>query len=121
MERTTSQKEFILNYLKNTKVHPTAETVYLEAKKNLPRISKSTVYRILNKLTEKKQIQEILGGITRYDGNISNHAHFICQKCGQVSDIFEKYEELNNKKIKNNNIKGYQVYFYGDCFYCKKL
>src|SRR3989339_577112 len=58
-ERMTSQKEIVLDYVKNTKCHPSAQKVYTETKRLLPRISKATVYRILNNFKDKGEIQEI--------------------------------------------------------------
>jgi len=120
MERITSQKEIILNYLKNVKTHPSAEDVYSSVKKDLPRISKSTVYRILKNLAEKGEIQELKGDISHYDGDISFHSHFFCEKCQKIFDIFEKYEDFKNKKLDIGKIKKYQIYFYGYCKNCKK-
>lgn len=118
MERKTSQKKTILNYLKSVKTHPSAKTVYLNLKKELPRISKSTVYRILNNFKKKGEIQEILGDVTRYDGDTSPHSHFFCNECGTLFDIFEDYKILTERKIIIGEIKNYQVYFYGTCYNC---
>jgi Fe2+ or Zn2+ uptake regulation protein len=133
MERTTSQKEIILEHLKSVETHPSAETVYLSVKKKLPRISKGTVYRILKGLKEKGEIQEIPGEISRYDGKTSSHAHFFCEKCQKIFDVFEKYIILKDKKlnpirfalqlsngVKVGKIKNYQIYFYGCCKNCQK-
>lgn len=127
MERITNQKKIILDYLKNTKTHPSAETVYSEIKKNLPQISQGTVYRILNDFKEKGVIQEIPLGISHYDGDVFSRAHFICQKCGKIFDIFDVCREcrfikrkLRRKKGKIGEINNYQMYFYGLCKKCQK-
>ena len=120
MERITSQKEIILDYLKSVETHPSAEAVYSVAKKRLPRISRGTVYRILKSLKEKGAIQEIPGEISRYDGNTSPHIHFFCEKCRKIFDVFEKCGIVKNKKLKVGKIKNYQIYFYGNCKKCSK-
>jgi Fe2+ or Zn2+ uptake regulation protein len=123
MERETSQKKIILDYLKGVCTHPSAESVYLAVKKKLPKISRATVYRILNNLKEKKEIQEIPAEVSRFDGDISSHAHFICQNCGCIFDIFDVCREcsvLKRKKTKVGEIKKYQITFYGNCTKCKK-
>ena len=56
MEKITSQKQIISDYLKNTTSHPSAENVYSEVRKKLPRISMGTVYRILTSLKEKGEV-----------------------------------------------------------------
>lgn len=120
MERLTSQKAIILDYLKSVRTHPSAEEVYLNVRKKLPRISLGTVYRNLNLLKKKGQLQEILAAAIHYDGNISPHAHFICQDCQTIYDIFDQCHLLKTKKTKVGEIKQYQIYLYGQCKKCSK-
>lgn len=124
LERETSQKTIITDYLKSVKTHPSADKVYSEVKKKLPHISKGTVYRILSNLKEKNEIQAILyKGIVFYDGDTSDHAHFICQECQKIFDVFELCKGcgvIKNKKLKAGDIKNYKIYFYGICKCCKK-
>ncbi len=117
-ERITSQKKIILGYLKSAKTHPSAEIVFKEVRKKLPRISLGTIYRILKNLKEKGEILEIPSDISRYDGNISAHSHFFCQSCGKIFDVFDKAPILKVGKLKVGKIKSYQVYFYGKCKNC---
>jgi len=121
-ERLTSQKKIIFNYLKDEKSHPTAEKVYAEVKKQLPQISQGTVYRILNNFKEKEEAQEInVNGVAHFDGDVSLHSHFICEKCKKVYDVFDvcsKCSILKNKKLKVGKINSYKIYFYGKCNKC---
>jgi len=121
MERLTNQKKIIFDYLKKVKCHPSAETVYAEVKKKLPQISFGTVYRILDGFKRNGTILEIPCSCkSHYDGNISPHAHFICQKCKKIFDILKlcgNCNVLRNKRVKIGKINHYQIYFYG---YCKK-
>ena len=122
-ERFTSQKKVILEYLKSVKTHPSAEAVFKKVRKKLPRISLGTVYRILKNLKEKEEIQEIPTPISRYDGDISSHAHFICQKCNKIFDIFDACKECKiakRKRIKLGKIRGYNLNFYGICKNCQR-
>ncbi len=123
-ERMTSQKEIILDYIRNTKSHPSAKKVYNETKRALPRISRATIYRILNNLKEKGEVQEIsTKDITFFDGDLSDHSHFICQGCGTVFDIFDECSKcsiIKNKKLKVGKINSYRIYFYGICKKCKR-
>jgi len=122
-ERLTNQKKIILDYLHSVKIHPSAEKVFKEVRKKLPRISQATVYRILNNLQEKKEVQVISAkGISRFDGNVSSHAHFVCQKCDKVYDICDVCKEcsiLRKKKTKVGKINSYKVCFHGICKCCK--
>lgn len=123
-ERATSQKKIILDYIRNTKSHPSAQKVYTDVKRVLPGISQGTVYRILNNLKKKNEIQEIsTKDITFFDGDLSDHSHFICQSCGTVYDVFNecaKCEIIKNRKTKVGKINSYRIYFYGICKNCKR-
>lgn len=117
MKRTTIQKQVILNYLKTTKNHPSAQMIFQEAKKKIPCLSISTVYRILDDLIKSGQIQQLPGEIRRFDGNLCPHAHFFCEKCKKIFDV--KFNFSQNK-LKVGKIKKYQIYLYGICQECLK-
>jgi len=118
-ERITSQKKIIFDYLKSVSTHPSARQVYSVVKKKLPQISLATVYRILENLEEKGEIQKILYKEIHYDGCLLGHAHFICEKCEHIFDIWEKIiiPQINAAKV--GKIKKYQVCFYGICKKCQ--
>ena len=123
-ERMTAQKSFIYNYLKSVKTHPSAEVVYKEVRKKLPNISQGTVYRVLNNFKEKGEIISIDTKDTiHFDADISDHAHFICEECGNVFDVIAECSKcgvLKNKKTKVGKINHYKINFYGICGACKK-
>jgi len=119
MERNTSQKQIIKEYLSSVKTHPSAEEVYLAVQKKLPTISKATVYRILKSFKEKGIIKEIVSDVSHFDGDITPHAHFICNKCKKVFDVFESNSQVKYKKnIKDGKIDSCQICFYGLCNKC---
>ena len=118
----TAQKSFIFGYLKSVKSHPTAESVYKEVRKRLPNISQGTVYRVLNNFKNKGDVQTIeTKENIHFDGDTSDHAHFICEKCGNVYDVIDECSTcgiLKNKKTKVGKILKYKVNFYGICTKC---
>ncbi|EKE21982.1 MAG: hypothetical protein ACD_7C00086G0034 [uncultured bacterium] len=121
-ERLTNQKQFILDYLQDTTTHPTAEEIYLNVKKYLPRISLGTIYRNLENFVATEKILEINGATKRFDGDMSDHQHFICNSCGKVYDIFCKIPQIKNFQShihKIGKIEKYQILFYGTCKECK--
>ncbi len=89
--RNTRQRAVILDILRKTETsHPTAETIYREARKVLPNISLGTVYRNLNFLMEQGHVREIRSGnaaSSRFEGERPPHAHFHCTRCQTVHDI----------------------------------
>lgn len=121
--RLTNQKKIILDYLMSVKCHPTAEDVYGAVKKQLPRISPGTVYRILKELDEKHQAQTILSKkATHFDGDTSPHTHFVCQQCDRVYDIMDECHNcgiLDKKRTGIGKINNYKIIFYGVCNKCK--
>ena len=121
-ERMTAQKSFVFDYLKGVKTHPTAETVYKEVRKKLPSISQGTVYRVLNNFKEKGEIQAIdTKDNIHFDADISDHAHFICEECGKVFDVYDECSHcgiLKNRKTKVGKINSYKINFYGKCKKC---
>ena len=88
--RNTRQRTAILEILKATCAHPTAEAIYLEARKALPHISLGTVYRNLNVLRDQGLALEIRPAgesSSRFDGNCLPHAHFYCTECRTMIDL----------------------------------
>jgi len=116
----TNQKRIILEYLRETKEHPTAEMVFERVKEKLPQISLGTVYRILNEFKKDGKILEIPEKVSRFDGNTMPHAHFICEKCQKIYDVFDDFEILKNKKLKVGKINSVKIFFYGICKECSK-
>ncbi|MCX6720475.1 MAG: transcriptional repressor [Candidatus Staskawiczbacteria bacterium] len=121
-ERATAQKSFIFDYLRSVKCHPTAEKVYEEVRKKLPTISQGTVYRVLNNFKDKGQVLAIdTKENVHFDADISDHAHFICEECGNVYDVYDECSKcgiLKNRKTKVGKINKYQIKFYGTCTKC---
>lgn len=84
------QREVILNALRATCSHPTAEELYSAIKPENPGISLATVYRDLNQLAAHGMILRIhaKAGPDRFDGNTCEHYHAVCSECGRTVDIY---------------------------------
>lgn len=104
--------------------HPTAEWVYRQARRRLPRISLGTVYRNLKQLAELELIREIHTGghPARFDGNTGRHYHIRCLGCGRVNDlpmsVDTRLEEEAGRAM-NYQILGHQVEIHGLCPLCR--
>ena len=118
------QRESIKENLMNRYDHPTAETVYLDVKKDYPNISLGTVYRNLSLLSEIGEIQKISSsnGPDRFDGNPKPHFHFFCRKCGQVTDIPCKYPIDFQSQLHDfgGMVAEESIQFFGICETCLK-
>ncbi|MGN1295877.1 MAG: Fur family transcriptional regulator [Bacilli bacterium] len=123
-ERTTKQKEFIKEYLKNSYIHPTAFDVLKSAKENNINIGLTSIYRILNKMVEKQEAFSIItkDNIVHYDINRGDHYHFICTSCHNIIDLdydIEVFMQLE-KRYKINFSSIQDVHIYGLCPDCEK-
>ncbi|TCP54698.1 Fur family peroxide stress response transcriptional regulator [Tumebacillus sp. BK434] len=121
--RLTPQRQIILQYLKETEEHPTAEQVYHKIGEQFPGISLATVYNTLNMLKELGVIRELSYGdvSSRYDGNDSEHAHLVCEHCAQVLDIASPPEEAvltKNVQQAGFTVSSYRLEYYGTCASC---
>jgi len=121
----TYQREIILEELKRVKCHPTADQLYEMVRTRLPRISLATVYRNLEVMSDAGIIKklEYAGKQKRFDGNIENHHHIRCVKCGKIDDVAVKTVTEGNQHILD--AAGYtdirqRLDFYGLCPECKR-
>jgi Fur family peroxide stress response transcriptional regulator len=85
----TKQREVVLQVIRDSEKHLTANEVFDEAKDLLPTISFATVYNSLRYLKEAGHITEIQfgSGANRFDRMTSRHDHAICVKCGKLVDM----------------------------------
>lgn len=88
----SKQRNLILEIVKSTHTHPSAEWVYEQARMVMPSIGIATVYRNLNVLAEMGEIRRISGldNADRFDGNTGSHYHLKCRRCGRLLDLEER-------------------------------
>jgi Fur family ferric uptake transcriptional regulator len=120
----TRQRRIILEELEKVNSHPTADEVYGMARRRLPRISLGTVYRNLEILSECGMIQKLeLGGTQkRFEGNVRNHYHVRCIRCGCMKDApMEPLTSIENaiRRVSDYEIIGTRLEFIGVCPQCK--
>ena len=118
--KLTYQRIKILDYIKNRKKHPTFEMIYNDLVKEIPTISKTTIYNTLDVFIEKGLIipVSIPGKDVRFDGNPSWHHHFICERCGRIIDLDIRCEYLEKGEVEGHRIKEFYGYFKGICRDC---
>lgn len=124
MRKFSKQREMILQYLLEQRNHPTAERIYSELKTQIPSLSLATVYRNLNLLCDLGKVQKLDTGESedRYDANVDDHAHFICETCRNVTDIFDEQEIRRSVRSvlgEEYQIKYHKLYVYGVCPCCQ--
>lgn len=104
----TRQREVVLQVIRNSNEHLTANEVFAGAKERLPSISFATVYNSLRYLKEAGHIAEIQfgSGASRFDRITSRHDHAICTKCGKLVDIkLEQPVELVKMAARRSKFK----------------
>jgi Fe2+ or Zn2+ uptake regulation protein len=85
----TRQRAAILQVIRESGEHLTANGVFENARQILPGISFATVYNSLRYLKEAGHIAEISfgNGASRFDSITSRHDHAICTNCGKLVDM----------------------------------
>lgn len=123
--RYSKQRECILEVLRSTTSHPTANWIYDNVRERIPNISLGTVYRNLSVLCDDNMVMklDVGDGTERYDANSKPHYHLYCKECGCVCDLYAEYESaLDERVAKRNNCKidFHNLLFSGVCEDCNK-
>lgn len=124
INRQSKHRDRILELLRSTNSHPTADWIYEKLKKEYPQLSLGTVYRNLTILLEMGLAKKIYFGSTydRFEANTEPHYHLICESCGKILDFkMPIYNDLNSQA---NQLTGFTVHhhkleFFGVCEDCK--
>lgn len=118
------QRMAIMDYLLSHKTHPSIDEIYLALCKDIPTLSKTTVYNTLKLFVEHGAalMLTIDEKNACFDGDISLHAHFLCKKCGKIFDMPYSGEV---KQVEPVDMNGFQVdeihqYYKGVCPACAK-
>ncbi len=123
--RMTHQREIILQELKASGLHLTADELYDRVKKMLPRISLATVYRNLEILTQAGMIakREVSGRQKRFDADVSDHDHIYCIQCHKLDNLDldrKAIGRLPAAQMKGYTVLGYRLEFVGICKECRE-
>ena len=128
LSRMTHQRQLILEEVRKTRSHLSADEIYARVRERLPRVSLGTVYRNLDILNSCGFIRRLEPGHPqmRFDGNTKEHYHVICTQCGRVRDACieptdNTLENLENAlgKLTRYGIFGHKLEFMGLCPKCK--
>jgi len=85
----TKQRNAVLQVIRDSDEHLTANEVFEYSRRLLPGISFATVYNSLRYLKTEGLIGEVRFGqdCTRYDRRLTRHDHAICHVCGKLADL----------------------------------
>jgi Fur family peroxide stress response transcriptional regulator len=121
----TVQRRLILEAVLDRVDHPTVDTIYDEVKQRIPGVSRTTVYRVLETLTEVGVVTKVCspGAAARFDPVTQRHHHLVCLRCNRLIDLTD--ERLDQLKLPDVRplafeIKDYSIHFHGICAACRR-
>ena len=120
--RLTPQRQQVYDVLLHKRDHPTAEEVFIRAKKAMPEISHATVYNCLDALVKCGLARQVTvdRGATRFCPNMVEHGHFHCSVCGVIYDMALPNELPGVTLPRGFKPQRYEVAVHGLCADCAK-
>src|SRR5688572_3027973 len=124
--KKTSQREYIWQFLMDSKGHPSVEEIRDHLLEKGQRVGIATIYRTLKILLAAGMIrQSKLGGMTRYEAVVKepNHLHFVCNACKRTVEFpSPEIENLLRKVTADHGFtERYSRYMiFGLCKSCQK-
>jgi len=117
--RFTPQREHVYAVLLRKRDHPTAEQVFIRAKRDMPEISMATVYNCLDALVQCGLARQVTleRGAARFCPNMREHCHFYCDACDSVFDI-DLPAETGIALPKGYTAERYDIAIHGRCPAC---
>lgn len=123
-QRDTKQRHEVYDAVMSRCDHPSADDIYQEVRGTDEKISKGTVYRNLNLLSENEEITHVkVPGSDRYDSRLENHYHVICSVCSKVIDAPVFYNPDFDRSVEEQtgfSIKRHRTIFEGICPECTR-
>lgn len=120
--KPSMQRIAIMEYLMEHRTHPSADEIYTELSSSMPTLSKTTVYNTLKLFAEQGAalMLTIDDRNANFDADTSQHAHFLCKKCGKIFDLSLSHEA---KVVEGLQMDGHEVlemhyYYKGICKKC---
>ena len=110
----------ILEYLMSHRTHPTVDMIYKNLSKEIPTLSKTTVYNTLKLFLNRGIVQELTieEKEVRYDADTKPHAHFKCIECKGVYDIALESPIFEHETIEGHEVQECHIYLKGICKDC---
>jgi Fur family peroxide stress response transcriptional regulator len=121
--RITEPRRVILETVRQTDRHPTAAWIHRRVRRRLPRVSVGTVYRNLRLLAQAGLVVERPAAEgSRFEGNLSAHHHFTCDRCHRIYDLAEPADCTVQARIAPTagfEVVRHRAEFYGHCSRCR--
>lgn len=88
----------------------------------MPGISLRTVYQTLTDLSSMGELRliDVGSGAARFDPNLDDHHHLVCQSCGDVRDIYVSGSgQLDVNELDGFAVDTTTILFHGLCTPCR--
>jgi Fur family peroxide stress response transcriptional regulator len=120
--RFTPQRQQVYDVMLQKRDHPTAEEVFIRAKKQMPEISHATVYNCLGALVECGLVRQVQleRGAARFCPNMREHGHFHCSACGTIYDVDLPHELPGVAVPRGFKAQRHEITIHGICADCAK-
>jgi Fe2+ or Zn2+ uptake regulation protein len=121
--KITPQRVAIFRAMHGNHRHPTADSVYADVAGEMSSISLRTVYQTLNDLAGMGEIQSLdLGtGAARFDPNLDEHHHLVCDVCNTIVDVAVDTSALEPVDVGGFQVDRALVIFHGRCSHCASV
>ncbi len=109
--RNTRQRKLVLDAVRQSYNHPTADEIYNVVRAQDDKISRGTVYRNLNLLADAGE-----------NLSIKTHAHIICTSCSRVIDVplpFDAQLDVKASEQIGWHVTSHYTIFEGLCPDCR--
>lgn len=118
--RLSHQRLKVLEYMSSSKSHPTVDQIYTDLIKEIPTLSKTTIYNTLDTLIDASLVKmvSIEDNETRYDATTEAHGHFKCESCRKIFDFDIDFNSFQTNGLSNFKVDQKDIYFKGTCPQC---
>ena len=124
--RLTGPRRLVLEAVRGSAAHPSAEAVHHMVRSRLPRVSLGTVYRNLRLLVAQGLVKELPGPHARFDCNLTEHHHFTCLACGRIADVAGPVVDRHSRALRTRvessggfSVTHHRIEFFGRCADCR--
>jgi Fur family peroxide stress response transcriptional regulator len=120
----TIQRRAVFLELAERSDHPTADQVYDALHPRLAGLSRTTVYRVLERLVAQGFARKVqhAGAAVRFDAMTERHHHLVCEGCGRLADLDDAFVPslpLPDARKTGFRVRDYSISFTGLCKGCR--
>lgn len=115
------QRIKVYEELVRSEYHPTVDMIYQELIKNIPTLSKTTIYNAIKTFVEKGLIKIVAidNNEMRYDAVLAEHGHFKCRQCHKIYNFEIDVNTNYGTELEGYRVDERQILLKGICKHCQ--